>query len=99
MQSNLNLVDAYKIINAVKKVKEIEEIMADGVVDEEKLLTVLKRLGLKKDQIDKILEAKRKYDEEHDEEQLIINIAEAFGIPADAIKQVMTIASMASFVA
>ncbi len=99
MQSNLNLVDAYKIINAVKKVKEIEEIMSDGVVDEERLLAVLKRLNLKKEQIEKIMKAKQEYDETHDEEQLIISIAEAFGIPADAIKQVMTIASAASLIA
>ena len=85
---------ALRMVRAIKAVKELEEIMRDGSVDEGKLVRLLKRLGLKKEQVDKIIEAKRVYDETGDEAEVIKRVAEAFGIPEEVLESAVSAASI-----
>ena len=83
-----------KLVKTVKAYKELEELMRKGTVDEKTLVKMLRGVGLKKEQVDKIIEAKRRYDETGDEDEVIKSVAEAFGINPDVLEEAISLVSI-----
>ena len=83
-----------KLVKTVKAYKELEELMRKGTVDEKTLVKMLRGVGLKKEQVDKIIEAKRRYDETGDEDEVIKCVAEAFGIDVNVLEEAISLVSI-----
>jgi len=88
-----------RLISALRAVGEIEEMMRSGEVNIDRLCKLLARFGLTKEQIEKIKEAARVYEETRDEERVYEIIAEAFHVPLDEMKKVMAAAEVLSLLA